>query len=71
MLGPVIGGFFAGQTTIFGITGWRWIFYINVPIGIFALVVVIAVLQLDHHRRDAPHRLVAARSRWSSAWCRC
>jgi len=36
VLGPVVGGFFAGQASIFGVTGWRWIFYINVPIGIIA-----------------------------------
>jgi EmrB/QacA subfamily drug resistance transporter len=55
VLGPVVGGFFAGQGTILGITGWRWIFYINVPIGILALVVVESVLKLDHVRRD--HRI--------------
>jgi EmrB/QacA subfamily drug resistance transporter len=55
VLGPVIGGFFAGQHSIFGVPGWRWIFYINVPIGILALVVVEAVLKLDHQRRD--HRI--------------
>src|SRR3954465_5355988 len=55
VLGPVVGGFFAGQAHIAGIPGWRWIFYINVPIGILALVVVEAVLKLDHVRRD--HRI--------------
>ena len=55
VLGPVVGGFFAGQHHLFGIPGWRWIFYINVPIGILALVVVEAVLKLDHTRRD--HRI--------------
>jgi len=55
VLGPVVGGFFAGQHSILGVTGWRWIFYINVPIGILALVVVEAVLKLDHVRRD--HRI--------------
>jgi EmrB/QacA subfamily drug resistance transporter len=55
VLGPVAGGFFAGQASILGISGWRWIFYINVPIGILALVVVQAVLKLDHVRRD--HRI--------------
>jgi len=55
VLGPVIGGFFAGQESILGISGWRWIFYINVPIGILALVVVEAVLKLQHTRRD--HRI--------------
>jgi EmrB/QacA subfamily drug resistance transporter len=55
VLGPVVGGFFAGQSHIFGVPGWRWIFYINVPVGILALVVVEAVLKLDHTRRD--HRI--------------
>jgi EmrB/QacA subfamily drug resistance transporter len=55
VLGPVVGGFFAGQSNILGIVGWRWIFYINVPIGIFALFVVMRVLRLDHTRRE--HRI--------------
>src|SRR6478609_1547337 len=55
VLGPVVGGFFAGTPSILGISGWRWIFYINVPIGIVALIVVEAVLKLDHVRRD--HRI--------------
>jgi EmrB/QacA subfamily drug resistance transporter len=55
VLGPVVGGFLAGQTNLLGISGWRWIFYINVPIGILALVVVEAVLKLDHVRRE--HRI--------------
>ena len=55
VLGPVIGGFFAGQQSILGITGWRWIFYINVPIGLIALVVVNRTLHVHHERRD--HRI--------------
>ncbi len=53
VLGPVLGGFLAGQSTILGIAGWRWIFYINVPIGILALVVVFRVLNLPHTRSQA------------------
>ena len=52
VLGPVIGGFLAGQSSILGITGWRWIFYVNVPIGVVALVVVARVLHIPHTRRD-------------------
>jgi EmrB/QacA subfamily drug resistance transporter len=55
VVGPVVGGFFAGQQSILGVTGWRWIFYVNVPIGILALVVVSRVLHMDHRRRD--HRI--------------
>jgi len=55
VIGPLLGGFFAGQDTIIGITGWRWIFYLNVPIGIAAMVVVARVLHLPHTRTD--HRI--------------
>jgi MFS family permease len=53
VLGPVAGGLFAGQASIVGITGWRWVFLVNVPIGIAALFVVTKNLHLHHIRRDA------------------
>jgi len=49
VLGPVIGGFFAGQSSILGITGWRWVFLVNVPIAMAALVVVTRTLHLKKH----------------------
>src|SRR3954467_3499206 len=55
VLGPVIGGFFAGQTALLGLDGWRWIFFINVPLGILAFAAVFRVLHLPHTRRD--HRI--------------
>ena len=55
VLGPVVGGFFAGQPTILGVTGWRWVFLVNVPIGIAALFVVNRTLHLRHTRLD--HRI--------------
>jgi EmrB/QacA subfamily drug resistance transporter len=55
VLGPVIGGFLAGQDSILGLDGWRWIFWINVPLGIAAITVVLRVLHLPHTRRE--HRI--------------
>ena len=55
VLGPVIGGFFAGTDTILGIDGWRWVFLVNVPIGAAALAVVSKTLHLHHTRLD--HRI--------------
>jgi EmrB/QacA subfamily drug resistance transporter len=55
VLGPVIGGFFAGQETLLGIAGWRWVFLVNVPIAIAALIVVTRTLHLKHTRLD--HRI--------------
>ena len=56
VLGPVIGGFLAGQETILGLTGWRWVFFVNVPIGIFALVVVNRTLKILKISKT-PHRI--------------
>ncbi len=55
VLGPVLGGFFAGQATILGVTGWRWIFYVNVPIGAAAFYVVWHNLTLPRKREE--HRI--------------
>ena len=55
VLGPVIGGFFAGTDSIMGIDGWRWVFLVNVPIGAAALAVVSKTLHLHHTRLD--HRI--------------
>ncbi|HEU5038549.1 MAG TPA: MDR family MFS transporter [Nocardioides sp.] len=52
VLGPLIGGFFAGQAMILGIDGWRWVFLVNVPIGIAALFVVFRTLHVHHTPRQ-------------------
>jgi EmrB/QacA subfamily drug resistance transporter len=52
VLGPVLGGLLAGTQSFLGVSGWRWIFYINVPIAAVALIVVAKVLQIDHVRHE-------------------
>jgi EmrB/QacA subfamily drug resistance transporter len=50
IVGPLLGGVFVDNLT------WRWIFYINVPIGIVALIVVASqvpgTLSRVHHTID-------------------
>ena len=46
VIGPLIGGFFTDHSHIFGVSGWRWIFYVNIPIGAVALIVISAVLHV-------------------------
>lgn len=46
VLGPVVGGAFAGSANILGFDGWRWVFFINLPIGLAALTVVFLFLHL-------------------------
>ncbi len=48
VLGPVLGGFFAGASELLSLAGWRWIFLMNVPLGILTMAVIIKVLHLPH-----------------------
>jgi EmrB/QacA subfamily drug resistance transporter len=64
-VGPLIGGYFTdhGTVTLFGhvVSGWRWVFYLNLPIGLVALFMVIARMpKLSHARGGQVDYLGAA-----------
>ena len=53
VIGPLVGGLFAGANEILFIAGWRWVFLINVPIGLVALAIVLRFLHIPRHPRGA------------------
>ncbi|MDX3312323.1 MDR family MFS transporter [Streptomyces sp. NPDC054884] len=47
VLGPLLGGLFTEHLS------WRWVFYVNLPVGVVALAVIAAVLRIP--RRATKH----------------
>ncbi|MFF3642092.1 DHA2 family efflux MFS transporter permease subunit [Streptomyces sp. NPDC002564] len=49
VLGPLLGGLFTEHLS------WRWVFYVNLPIGVIALVVIATALHIP--ARDTRHTI--------------
>ncbi|MET8875301.1 DHA2 family efflux MFS transporter permease subunit [Nocardia sp. NPDC004604] len=57
LVGPILGG------TLSDAFGWRWIFFINIPIGVVGLVLglrLVPALPTNPHRFDIPGVLLSA-----------
>ena len=67
LFGPTIGGWLAEHGPLMGnlvtdSTRWRWVFYINLPVGVIALVALLIFL---------PANLSVRTSAWASALPGC
>ena len=49
IVGPLLGGWLTDHAS------WRWIFYVNLPIGVVALFVIVTTMHLPHARKE--HRI--------------
>jgi len=55
VLGPILGGFFTDMGTAhlgpLSIAGWRWVFYVNLPLSLLALFMLLVKMPALTHRR--------------------
>ena len=52
VVGPLLGGFLTDGHNVFGVmTDWRWTFFINIPIGIFAAFVIARYCPAIRHEK--------------------
>ena len=57
VIGPVVGGFFTEHGSVdlgrMHISGWRWIFYLNLPLSLLALFMIITRMPATSRRAKA------------------
>ena len=65
LVGPTLGGWLTDHGPLLGslvtdATRWRWVFYINVPVALLALIALLAYLPADISQRTSVYRGWAA-----------
>ncbi len=68
VLGPTLGGYLTDAYS------WRWAFYINIPIGILAIFMIMRLHRgpaVHQERQARPDRLLLGWDCWRCGWERC
>jgi EmrB/QacA subfamily drug resistance transporter len=64
IIGPVVGGFFTEHGTVdigaLHVAGWRWIFYLNLPLSILSLFLIVTRMPGSRTKRGARIDLAGA-----------
>ncbi len=64
VLGPLIGGYFTDHGTVqlgsHVIAGWRWVFYVNLPLSLLSLFMVIVKMPALPHQRSGDIDILGA-----------
>jgi EmrB/QacA subfamily drug resistance transporter len=64
VLGPLIGGYFTDHGTVqigaHVVAGWRWVFYVNLPLSLLSLFMVLVKMPALPHERSGKIDLLGA-----------
>jgi len=60
VVGPFMGGWIVDNVSVLGIASWRWIFYVNLPVGLAAIMMVSAYFPRIAKQRTPPMDLMGS-----------
>ena len=60
VVGPFMGGWIVDNVNVLGIASWRWIFYVNLPVGLAAIMMVSSYFPRVSKHRTPPLDLMGS-----------
>jgi EmrB/QacA subfamily drug resistance transporter len=60
VVGPFMGGWIVDHVNVLGIASWRWIFYVNLPVGLAAIAMVSAYFPRISKQKTPPLDLIGS-----------
>jgi EmrB/QacA subfamily drug resistance transporter len=60
VIGPFLGGWIVDNVDLFGVDSWRWVFLVNIPVGIVAVSFVVIFFPRMHAKGTDPIDYIGA-----------